>query len=1114
YGDFLDVELNERRLKQACLRALEGNHPRTTPAPHVGDSDSAADPAVEENKGDEESVDVAQMVTILNKRIDALNDLMNKQVLEQHGVLLRQVTGLRRLDGGLQALERQVARLRASMETLQSKLRIPYEQIVMYDMQIRNLRAATGLVRAVAKFLQLLRRLNTQIPDSPPERSASAARSSETRPNSANSDCQARRKRTHIDYTLAALTLHDLDALLRTHDLRGIKIVEPTLDVIASKRRMAEEEAHRLLAYGMSRDNQTEVANALQIFFNLDMMTEVVTTHIKSRIHQQEKIIHQQLDPKGIQEFVQQHNARATKVDGSDRTGVTAVFWERLGTVLNSVLDFGMEIDILERVLRRKRTVVSAGTNAATPVPATFIPSLGGKEGTVFLDFIIKALGQTPMMLYWTQVTICLGQELGSASEGSNIIRRILKSQYPRLVMLLQAKLASLIKHSAVAMAGAPGGSKYIRSVLESAYKPRISVPSSSDYDTAKAQSHLAARAGVMRSIISNPMYNSPLFELLHENVLAQLESDYTEDIIQRLLDSTRRCFISQSLPQPTTRQARKSDHGSHPQSSSSASGRGRGEDADGSRENVEAAIEASTVIPQKKHTLSLLRAITAEIEMVKSDDRLLAHISEAAIVPSLREFLAATNKSIDRITSAFPNILEPPLRKSDLEGYPSAALSLLVKLHNVLMWLGDGLIQIEARTWTGAGSHASQRLTAAHRAKRQGQIAALASESSPVRTVIHDISEALGVFIGSVVRNARCAISKALQLVNVDSGTLEGQRNMQPHSPSAQPDYLEAIDLITIRWLQQQVLSTLECDLTDAICSLIVGMFQEYVFRVCLLAPLTEPVKLKLTDQVSKLEFVCNQLVSGLPIHLPPRSELVVLDSNSAQHAADSRQRLRLTDCGNDYAAFRALRPLLFTENCDIVVQYRPRETGGHSGRGSLDAIDTWDLLDHLWSRVDTEIYLLHQQPNETVNRSGTLAKTSPRVKAKSPPAQWHSSVTMNAGDINGNARGDNKTESGDFTQLWRPHAKRGWNVDQFWEWSFAHRRYGDKRGGMDGQESKADRDEDEEMFKLYKECLEEAQSKLERLEFKGEVAGHLDQVKLLVMEVIPSVMAITRPL
>ncbi|KAJ1915925.1 hypothetical protein H4219_004059 [Mycoemilia scoparia] len=347
-------------------------------------TDSSLDLTAMVPAADDDPSGVTQMVSILNKRIQDLDDLMKSQVLKQHSILLRQVTGLRKLDSGLQHLENQISKLKEGILSLQTKLRIPYEQVILYDTQIKNLYSAIQLVRSITKYMQLAKRLSHQIPDT-----ASTSKSPQLKPdpNKTNSNKKgtsggsvtktgplpsAAATTSNIDYILAALTLRDINQLTTQYSLQsGIDIIEKIQPEILEKQTRTENEAKRLLDQGISRGNQTDIANSLQIIYNLGQLSTKISKYITEKIQKQETMICQLLDPNNIQSFVQQHNAKAVKIDGSDMTGITAVFWNRLDAILSSISENGMEINLIERVLRRKKIIMATNTTNT-------ISSIGG----------------------------------------------------------------------------------------------------------------------------------------------------------------------------------------------------------------------------------------------------------------------------------------------------------------------------------------------------------------------------------------------------------------------------------------------------------------------------------------------------------------------------------------------------------------------------------------------------------------------------------------------------------------------------------------------------------------------------------------------------------------
>ncbi|KAJ2396490.1 Conserved oligomeric Golgi complex subunit, partial [Coemansia sp. RSA 2531] len=189
---------------------------------------------------------ITQLMGTLASRADSLESLLKHTILRSHEELLQQVISVRAVDSSLGLIEDQVREIKSYMHGLRTKVRVPYEQALMYTRQAANLQAATACVRGTSKFIQLVRRLRTQIPDAALDGGGRA------------------------DFALAALTLLDIEKLVGGSALGGVRLVDQALaDVVAVRRALTTVEAERLVGGGMQRAHQSDIGAGLQILFNL-----------------------------------------------------------------------------------------------------------------------------------------------------------------------------------------------------------------------------------------------------------------------------------------------------------------------------------------------------------------------------------------------------------------------------------------------------------------------------------------------------------------------------------------------------------------------------------------------------------------------------------------------------------------------------------------------------------------------------------------------------------------------------------------------------------------------------------------------------------------------------
>ncbi|KAF9431782.1 Conserved oligomeric Golgi complex subunit, partial [Entomortierella beljakovae] len=216
-------------------------------------------------------LDIATSLSSLSFSIDSLNKQLHEQVTTHYNDLLSQAAGIRELETVLKTIKLGLKTLSTSMERLSSKIKIPFEQIQTYTIQLERLQVTSEMLRRVLRFLYLSKRLEMQMPGG------------------------------DLELTKAALTLSEVDALLQESDLEGIDVVDKEVKNLESVRGRIVDSADRMLQEGMTSQNQAQVGSALQVFYSikrLDLKIVATTSLISNRLHLQ---IRQAVDIQSIQ---------------------------------------------------------------------------------------------------------------------------------------------------------------------------------------------------------------------------------------------------------------------------------------------------------------------------------------------------------------------------------------------------------------------------------------------------------------------------------------------------------------------------------------------------------------------------------------------------------------------------------------------------------------------------------------------------------------------------------------------------------------------------------------------------------------------------------------------
>ncbi|KAJ2850204.1 hypothetical protein IWW36_002054 [Coemansia brasiliensis] len=227
----------------------------------------------------------------------AAEDEQRQELAGQQPAVLEQLQGTYILDSRLDEVETQIREIRQRMHELRARVRVPYEQASEYNRQAENLQMAVVRVRGVSRVLQLERRLREQ-----------------------------------KDEGLAALTLRDIRRA--QSGLQGIAVVEQALERVEQERGRVLEAAKQMVDAGLRRQGG-DVAAGVQILATLDELSSVL--HERAGYY---------LD--AVREMAQELGSS---------TG--DVMWARAGAAADVLATGAQEMQMLERVLRRRHDLAN-----------------------------------------------------------------------------------------------------------------------------------------------------------------------------------------------------------------------------------------------------------------------------------------------------------------------------------------------------------------------------------------------------------------------------------------------------------------------------------------------------------------------------------------------------------------------------------------------------------------------------------------------------------------------------------------------------------------------------------------------------------------------------------
>ncbi|KAJ3067973.1 Conserved oligomeric Golgi complex subunit, partial [Quaeritorhiza haematococci] len=366
-------------------------------------------PEQQEQQAAFHGLDISTALAKLTFSIDHLNKQMYQQVATNYEDLLKQVTSVHQLDPVLEKVKQNVQSLNSSLDRIRAKIKTPYERIQQRTLQLERIQSASDVLRRVIRFLQLSRRLEAQIQDG--ERGLAKA----------------------------ALCINEIESILKESDLSGIAVVDSELPIIQRSKAQIVSEAEGVLERGLVSQTQSDIAAALQVFYNLGSMAQKVQAVVDRILADSVgKAVQHAFNVQSINREVKESAPAASSgpvrrvneptlassgmgsggAGGMGAGGINAwanVLWSRMEDLMDVLYVCCVKIYLLERVLARKRD------------PVTHV---------VFLDEVVKNMDGSIVTYFWRILSNTFERELRLSTKGSQLLQQIFQNGYPRLLRL------------------------------------------------------------------------------------------------------------------------------------------------------------------------------------------------------------------------------------------------------------------------------------------------------------------------------------------------------------------------------------------------------------------------------------------------------------------------------------------------------------------------------------------------------------------------------------------------------------------------------------------------------------------------------------------------------
>ncbi|XP_048587951.1 conserved oligomeric Golgi complex subunit 5 isoform X2 [Nematostella vectensis] len=322
---------------------------------------------------------LADGITLLDKEL-------HSQVVCHHEDLLQQATGIETLEGVLQMMQSRINSLMASVQRIQQQIVEPYNKIESRTAQLRRLQAACDVLRRVIRIMYLTKRLQEQL------------------------------KGGAREVTKAAQSLSELDYLVQGADLSEIQVISQDIKMIAEARKDVENQAKQMLSQGMEGQNQTQVATALQVFYNLGCLSTTVDGLVERLRDGLKTSLNEALDASTLSHSQNSGGGpgRASMPMPGNSALWRAALWTRMEKLMDVIFSACAQVYHLLKVLAKKRD------------PVTHV---------CFMEELIKE-GNTSVITFWDSATSILSEEFADAAQTSTFLKQAFEGEYPKLLRL------------------------------------------------------------------------------------------------------------------------------------------------------------------------------------------------------------------------------------------------------------------------------------------------------------------------------------------------------------------------------------------------------------------------------------------------------------------------------------------------------------------------------------------------------------------------------------------------------------------------------------------------------------------------------------------------------
>ena len=251
-----------------------------------------------------------QYISKLREGIDKINKEIVYQVQKNQSEFVEQVNKLGQLEELLNIVKSKVGQLSNNVSRIKEEICEPFKEISTKVIQVERISESMELLRKTSIFLKSTKKLKRNIENS-------------------------------SDLPKAALYLKKLVEMKKESSLNGIKVVEMEYKYIELEFNNLTKIASKMLANGIKTQNQSEVANSLQVFNNLGTFRNKINLFINQKCDSIQSSILGTFNP--IQPINQEENV------------MRDLLWKQINKLIEEIFDHCLQMWHLQRVLMKMR---------------------------------------------------------------------------------------------------------------------------------------------------------------------------------------------------------------------------------------------------------------------------------------------------------------------------------------------------------------------------------------------------------------------------------------------------------------------------------------------------------------------------------------------------------------------------------------------------------------------------------------------------------------------------------------------------------------------------------------------------------------------------------------